>query len=63
MFLSMRHHNFVFWSTGHRAVSTGQIYFEFFCLLDTVQCLIDQVMNLQYSVDKNMLNNVFYTKP
>jgi hypothetical protein len=39
MFLYVRHRNFVFSSTGHHAVSNGQIYFEFFYLQDTMQCL------------------------
>jgi hypothetical protein len=30
MFLSMGHRNFMFWSTGHCAESTEQIYFKFF---------------------------------
>jgi hypothetical protein len=46
-----------------RVVSTGQFFFEFFCLLNIVRCLTDKFMKLQCSMDKNRMKSVFQTKP
>jgi hypothetical protein len=59
MFLFVRHHNFMNLSMGHRAVSTGQFFLSFFCLLDIVWCLTDKFMKLQCPTDKNMMNNIY----
>jgi hypothetical protein len=40
------HYKFVNLSVRHRTVSTGQFFFEFFFLLNTVRYLTDKFMNL-----------------